>query len=51
LPLVDSLVRLHGGELRIKSALGRGTVVTVHLPGPEPRESVAPVPRAAGQAT
>jgi signal transduction histidine kinase len=32
LPLVDALVRLHGGELRIVSALGRGTEARVWLP-------------------
>jgi signal transduction histidine kinase len=32
LPLVDSLVRLHGGTLHIDSAVGRGTAVTVRLP-------------------
>ncbi len=32
LPLVDALVRLHGGTLEIESAVGRGTSVTVHLP-------------------
>ena len=39
LPLVDSLVRLHGGELQIESTIGQGTVVTVRLPAPEPRET------------
>jgi PAS domain S-box-containing protein len=33
LPIVRSLVRLHGGTLEIESAPGRGTVVTVSLPG------------------
>jgi signal transduction histidine kinase len=32
LPLVDALVRLHGGELRIVSTLGRGTEASVWLP-------------------
>lgn len=32
LPLVDSLVRLHGGTLHIESALGVGTTVMVRLP-------------------
>jgi signal transduction histidine kinase len=35
LPLVDSLVRLHGGELHIESAPGQGTAVIVRLPCPE----------------
>jgi signal transduction histidine kinase len=51
LPLVDSLVRLHGGELRIESAVGRGTVVTVRLPVPEARDAAAPTRRAVGQVT
>ena len=32
LPLVDSLVQLHGGTLLIESAVGVGTTVTVRLP-------------------
>ncbi len=32
LPLVDSLVRLHGGTLHVESAVGVGTTVTVRLP-------------------
>jgi signal transduction histidine kinase len=32
LPLVDALVRLHGGTLHIESAVGVGTTVTVGLP-------------------
>ncbi|HYH21144.1 MAG TPA: ATP-binding protein, partial [Azospirillum sp.] len=32
LPLTKRLVELHGGELTIDSAPGRGTTVTVHLP-------------------
>jgi signal transduction histidine kinase len=32
LPLVDALVRLHGGTFDIESAVGRGTEVTVRLP-------------------
>jgi signal transduction histidine kinase len=37
LPMVDALVRLHGGSLHIKSALGRGTTVSIRLPAPPPR--------------
>ncbi|MEJ0062450.1 MAG: ATP-binding protein [Alphaproteobacteria bacterium] len=32
LPLTKALVELHGGELKIESALGKGTTVTVTLP-------------------
>jgi len=32
LPLVKSLVELHGGMIRVKSARGRGTVVTLKFP-------------------
>ena len=34
LAITQSLVKMHGGSLRIRSAVGRGTVVMVHLPGP-----------------
>ena len=39
LPLVDSLVGLHGGTLKIDSAVGIGTVVTVRLPNSNPSAS------------
>jgi two-component system, OmpR family, sensor kinase len=32
LATVDGLVRAHGGEVAIDSAVGRGTAVTVRLP-------------------
>jgi two-component system, cell cycle sensor histidine kinase PleC len=32
LPLARELARLHGGELKLSSAPGRGTIVTVRLP-------------------
>jgi signal transduction histidine kinase len=32
LPLVDCLVRLHGGTVTVESTLGEGTTVTVRLP-------------------
>jgi len=32
LPLVDNLIRAHGGEVRIVSTIGQGTDVTVTLP-------------------
>jgi signal transduction histidine kinase len=35
LPLVDSLVRLHGGTFHVESAVGVGTTVTVRLPSPQ----------------
>ena len=35
LPLVDALVRLHGGTLKIDSVVGLGTTVTVRLPLPK----------------
>ncbi len=34
LPLVDALVRLHGGTFHVESAVGAGTTVTVRLPAP-----------------
>jgi signal transduction histidine kinase len=37
LPLVDGLVRLHGGTLTIDSEVGAGTRVTLRLPQPESR--------------
>ncbi len=33
LPIVKSLVELHGGRIDIESVVNQGTVVTVHLPG------------------
>ena len=36
LAIARSLAEMHGGSLRIRSRLGRGTVVLVHLPGPHP---------------
>jgi two-component system cell cycle sensor histidine kinase PleC len=38
LAIARSLVELHGGELRIDSAPGKGAKVCIHLPGP--REQV-----------
>jgi two-component system, cell cycle sensor histidine kinase PleC len=32
LAIAKSLVELHGGEMRIRSTLGKGTIVVVHLP-------------------
>jgi len=45
LALVDSLVRLHGGTVRVSSAVGEGTEFTVTIPGGTahlPPEQVAP---------
>ncbi|HZE88315.1 MAG TPA: histidine kinase dimerization/phospho-acceptor domain-containing protein, partial [Verrucomicrobiae bacterium] len=51
LALVDGLVRLHGGEIRVVSEEGRGTSVTVTLPGGRdhlPAEHVAESEEAPG---
>ncbi len=32
LPIVKSLIRLHGGTLHASSVVDQGTVATVHLP-------------------
>ena len=44
LTIAKSLVELHGGAMRIRSTLGKGTVVVVRLPMqpqcPLPREEV-----------
>ncbi|HEY1795027.1 MAG TPA: HAMP domain-containing sensor histidine kinase [Stellaceae bacterium] len=46
LPIARALVRLHGGELSLASAPGRGTTVTVVFPpdasAPRPAETLAP---------
>ncbi len=46
LPIARALVRLHGGELSLTSAPGRGTTVTVVFPpdanAPRPIEAIAP---------
>jgi signal transduction histidine kinase len=36
LPIVDTLVRLHGGHFRLESVVGRGTVASVRLPPAPP---------------
>jgi two-component system cell cycle sensor histidine kinase PleC len=40
LAIAKSLVELHGGAMRIRSRLGRGTLVMVRLPAAMPLESV-----------
>lgn len=40
--LVQALAALHGGEVSIDSAIGRGTVVTVSLPVAGPKAPAAP---------
>jgi signal transduction histidine kinase len=35
LPLVDALVRLHGGTFHVESTVGAGTTVTFRLPSPQ----------------
>ncbi len=55
LPLVDEVVRDHGGELQIRSRMGEGTEITLLLPvaearAAEPAASVAsPAPPIAGR--
>jgi signal transduction histidine kinase len=41
LPLSNSFVRLHGGRMTVVSEVGRGTVVTVTLPGSRIASAVA----------
>ena len=40
LAIARSLVDLHGGSIRIRSSVGNGTIVLVHLP--EPRDVPRP---------
>ena len=49
LAITRSLVEIHGGSLRIRSLVGRGTIVMIHLPGPVPQ--VAPPRLAYSRAT
>ncbi len=37
LAIARSLVEIHGGSLRIRSLVDRGTIVMIHLPGPTPQ--------------
>jgi signal transduction histidine kinase len=32
LPIVKSLIALHGGQLELKSEVGQGTAVSLHFP-------------------
>ena len=41
LAIARSLVEMHGGSLRIRSLLGRGTIVMLHLPGPAAAPTLA----------
>lgn len=46
LAIARSLIEMHGGALRIRSVVGRGTIVMVHIPG-APRLKPSPAPRLA----
>jgi len=41
LPITRSLVRLHGGDIAIESAPGKGTTITVHFPASRVIEAAA----------
>ncbi len=45
LAIARSLVEMHGGSLRIRSLVGRGTIVMLHLPGPAAAPSLVPSAR------
>jgi signal transduction histidine kinase len=45
LSLVKTLIELHGGEVRIESAVGRGTSVSILLPAS--RSTEVPIMRSA----
>jgi two-component system cell cycle sensor histidine kinase PleC len=47
LAIARSLVELHGGSMRIRSTVGAGTVVLVHLPLPAEMDRGAPIVAAA----
>jgi signal transduction histidine kinase len=42
LAIVDRVIKMHGGELVVESALGRGTKVSIRLPLGEPTASITP---------
>ena len=47
LAIARSLVDLHGGSMRIRSSVGNGTVVLVHLPIPADMDKSAGIVAAA----
>jgi two-component system cell cycle sensor histidine kinase PleC len=47
LAIARSLVELHGGSMRIRSSVGSGTVVLVHLPVPAETDRRAQIVAAA----
>jgi len=47
LAIARSLVELHGGSMRIRSSVGSGTVVLVHLPIPADMDKSAGIVAAA----
>jgi two-component system cell cycle sensor histidine kinase PleC len=47
LAIARSLVELHGGSMRIRSTVGAGTVVLVHLPLPAEMDRGATIVAAA----
>jgi two-component system cell cycle sensor histidine kinase PleC len=47
LAIARSLIELHGGSMRIRSTVGSGTVVLVHLPTPVDMERGANIVAAA----
>ncbi len=49
LPTVDGIVRAAGGQLRVESAVGRGTTMTIFLPMVEAPAYVAPLEAAPEQ--
>ena len=42
LPIVKGLIEAHGGKVRLESALGRGTTVTISLPASRRRDAPPP---------
>jgi PAS domain S-box-containing protein len=47
LPICQQIVQAHGGELKVRSEEGKGTVFTVLLPAAEAAPAVAPAPSVA----